>query len=122
MSNENFFNSLNALNANYASNNSRSAKYDYKALKIVSDEQKKSFRVQLRKSVKSIYANIEDVSIKDLKEFAKLQEQCLLICTQSKKTFKQLTVNEVYPDFNKQKETDKKHLQSVHKIILEKIK
>lgn len=112
MSKVNFLNELNSLNSNLGVNSAIGNKYDYENLDIAKNL-RFTFRKQVRKSVENIY-NSENVDLKVLQQFANFQENCLLACTKSKKTFIQLKVNEIYPNFEKCTENEKKNLTAKH--------
>ena len=51
-----------------------------------------------------------------------MQENCLLACTKTEKTFKDLKIFEVYPNFSDCTVKEKKELETAHKLIIDKIK
>lgn len=118
MSEQNFFNQLNELNANLGVNNSNNgAKYDYERANVAKREQK-SFRIKVRQGVEAIYHS-ENVDAATIKKFAEFQQNILLACTKTKRTFQQLQVSEVYPNFAKLNPTEKKQVETNHKKFVE---
>lgn len=115
-----FLNDLNKLNQNFGSSKSVANKYDYENISLAKKE-RTSFRRKIRKIVVNVYDTAKTATKADLQTFAKSQESCLLICTKGKKSFKDLQVFDVYPNFSDCTAKEKIDLIAAHKAIIAKI-
>ena len=115
MSKINFVNELNSFNSLMGVNSTSESKYDYFACEVSKKEQK-SFRIKMRNSVKNFYAS-ENLDLNFIKSFANIQSNALLVCTKEKRTFAELSIKQVYPNFEKLSETEQKQITDRHKKI-----
>ena len=107
----NFFDNLNELNSSLNVGKSIAKKYDYASANI-SKVQQKSFRIKVRKITESFYS--KEQTEQTVKSFAAMQEQILLVCTEGKKKFQNLSVSDIYPNFENLSVSEKNLVTELH--------
>ena len=120
METKNFASMLNELNSslnlNSTVNGVYSKKYDYSAMGL-NKSQEKSKRVELRKLCNKIYYS--KVELSEVLKFVETMQKSLIVCTQNKKSFYQLSASEIFSNYEKLDAENKKIVDEKHKLFVE---
>ena len=116
METKNFLAELNKLNSELGVNSVSGNKYDYQNCNV-SKKEETTFRKKMRSTVKSFYAS-DKLDLNFLKSFVSVQSNALLACTKEKRSFQSLNITEIYPQFDKLSDAEKKQIIERHKKVL----